>query len=312
MVVLVPDELGRLSQVNHFRPYVAGAEVNTAIGLARLGIACSFASGVGNDPFGEKVLRAAREEGVDVAHVQLIDGAQTGVFFKQWSGLQHATSVFYYRSGSAMAVGRWDTGPLEKDLADGAWDWVHVTGITAMISPPAQEAFFRVLKAAKQSGSTVSLDINVRLKLASLSEWKSLAQRVLPYVDWFFTGDEEAMQLFDTKDSKQLEQIFRGQGFEGEGVVVKEGADGAVACVGGVVTRVPAFEVRSVVDTVGAGDGFNAGFIAGMLRDMPFQEALRLGCLVGAYAVTSAGDYAGYPTLPEVAAVWQGKEEAPR
>lgn len=299
LVVLVPDRRGSLAAVGGFTPYAAGAELNTAIGLARLGVPSALACAVGDDPFGERIVRAARAEGVDTSCVARVEGYPTAVFFKQWAGLDGATSVYYYRSTSPMAQGRWELAPILQALKQGTWTWLHTTGITGMLGPEAAAGLTSLLTAARQGGCTVSFDINVRRKLADLAAWRALAAQVAPWVDWYFLGDEEAEALLGTSDPAAVAASLRACGFAGRGVIVKRGAAGAAACVGDEVLTVPAWPVAAVVDTVGAGDGFNAGFIAGMARGWPVAEALRLGTLVGAFAVTAEGDYEGYPLWRE-------------
>src|SRR5579875_1434054 len=94
LIVLVPDSPGKISSIHQFKPYATGAELNTAVGLARLGIQASFAGCVGVDPFGELICHAARAEGVNVRYIQKSPMGPTGMFFKQWSGLQAKTTVF--------------------------------------------------------------------------------------------------------------------------------------------------------------------------------------------------------------------------
>ena len=306
LVVMIPEAAGRLQEVPRFSPQIAGAEFNTAVGLARLGVPASFAGAVGADPFGEKVLRAARAEGLETACIERPAGGQTGVFFKQWSGLAGDPSVFYYRSASAMATGLWDAAALCGRLADGDWRWLHTTGITGMVGPGARAAWLSALRAARAGGAAVSFDVNVRLKMAPAERWRELLAAALPLADWFLAGDGEARLLFGADDAAAVERMARESGFGGRGAIVKEGERGATASVAGELTHVDAWPVRRVVDTVGAGDGFNAGWIAGMLSGRPLADAMRLGALVGAHAVTAVGDYEAYPYREEVEALLDG------
>jgi len=312
LVAMVPDSAGSVSSMQQFRPYPAGAELNTAVGLARLGLQPAFAGCVGDDVFGLFLQSSARAEGVDVTFLQRTPETPTAVLFKQWLGLRHSTSVFYYRSTSPMATGKWQADTLQAELVRGRWDWLHSTGITWMIGQGSAQTATNLLKQAHHQGIPVSFDVNIRLKLASISSWKQLISELVPYITWFFVGDEEARQLFATDAATDVEQRLRSLGFCGAGVVVKRGEQGATASMGGLETSVPVWPVRHVVDTVGAGDGFNAGFIAGMLRGGDIQAALRLASLVGAFAVTSVGDYQGYPTWAEALLELNGSESVER
>ncbi len=300
LVVLVPDRAARLEQIHHFEPFVAGAELNTAIGLARLGIDAHFACGMGQDPFGRTVTRALLSEGVNTSLAEQVSGGQTGVFFKEWNAFSGSTSVYYYRSQSTMGTGLWDGQVVADSLSAGKYSWLHLTGITAMVGEQMDHVVSNLLYAAKRGGATVSFDINIRLKLAPKERWRALADGVMHLLDWFFIGDEEALTLYQTVDPIEIDQIVRQHGFAGDGVVLKRGSKGATLIAQGQAVSVPAWPVRQVVDTVGAGDGFNAGFIAGHLRGMPVEECMKLGSVIGAYAVTSAGDYEGYPYWNDV------------
>ena len=308
LVSFVPDSQGHLSLSQQFRPYIGGAELNTAVGLARLGVRASFAATVGNDAFGRMILDRLRAEGVDVEHLHISREGSTGVYFKQWTGLQRDTSVFYYRSSSPMAQGQWRSEILREDLHYPRWTWIHTTGITGMIGDSCRAQSCELLREAKKAGLTTSFDVNIRRKLGNMDAWRQRVEEVLQDLDWFILGHEEAHWLFGTKDSTQVEENIGKLGFQGEGVVLKRGEMGAETSCSGRVTRVPARSVRSVVDPVGAGDGFNAGWIAGMVSGWSLENALRLGTVVGAFAVASAGDFDGYPYLQEALVEFEGMD----
>lgn len=313
LIVLVPDAPGTLSVTHQLRPYAAGAELNTAVGIARLGLHASVACSVGADPLGQIILHSGRAEGVDMSYVQQDPLAPTGMFFKQWSGLQGKTLVYYYRSTSSMASGGWrPETQVHQALRAGAWHWVHSTGITWMLGDASRKCATELFELSRSLGIPVSFDINVRLKLGNEEQWRELVGEVLPYLTWFVLGDEEARLLFQLEDASSIEQHIRELGFTGEGVMLKLGAQGAEASVGGRTARVPAWSVSRVIDTVGAGDGYNAGWITGMLRGWSLEESMRLGSLVGAFAVTSVGDYDGYPNWSEVLQELSGKGSVER
>lgn len=313
LIVLVPDAPGALSANHHLQPHAAGAEFNTAVGIARLGLRASIACSVGEDPLGQIIVHAGRAEGIDMSYVQQDPLAPTGMFFKQWSGLQGKTSVYYYRSTSSMASGGWHPDEeVHQGLRAGEWNWVHSTGITWMIGEASRKSATELFELSHNLGIPVSFDVNVRLKLGTEDQWRQRVSEVLPYLTWFVLGDEEARLLFQSDDASSIEQHIRERGFTGEGVMLKLGARGAEASIRGQKTCVPAWPVPRVMDTVGAGDGYNAGWIAGMLRGWSLEESMRLGSLVGAFAVTSAGDYDGYPTWSEVLQELSGKGSVER
>lgn len=306
LVVCVPDRAGKLHQVRRFHTDCAGAELNTAVGLARLDVPVVYLAKVGDDPFGEQIRRALREEGVDDRLVTASHRCPTGIYFKQWSGLDARTEVFYYRRQSAMALEGFPTEPAEAWLASGEIAWVHGTGITWMIGEAARRVSDALVEAAIRAGATCSFDINVRLKLAPADAWRALLEQMAPKATWLFLGDTEAELLLGTSRGPDVWAALREMGFAGEGVIVKRGAQGAEWLSEGGVLQVPAWPVSHVVDTVGAGDGFNAGFIAGRMKGWSVANALRLAALVGACAVTAEGDYEGYPTWREAMSYLEG------
>ncbi|ACV59300.1 sugar kinase [Alicyclobacillus acidocaldarius] len=307
LVVCVPDGPGKLHQVRRFHTSCAGAELNTAVGLARLDVPVAYLAKVGDDPFGEQIRRALREEGVDDGLLAASHRCPTGIYFKQWSGLDARTEVFYYRRQSAMAEEGFPTEPAEAWLASGEIAWVHGTGITWMIGEAARRASDALVEAATRAGATCSFDINVRLKLAPADAWRALLEHNAPRATWLFIGDSEAELLLGTARGQEVWAAIRDMGFVGEGVIVKRGAEGAEWLSDGGVLHVPAWPVSNVVDTVGAGDGFNAGFIAGRMKGWSVADALKLAALVGACAVTAEGDYEGYPTWREAMSYLEGQ-----
>ncbi len=307
LVVFVPDRPGKLHQVRGFHAACAGAELNTAVGIARLEVPVAYLAKVGDDPFGEQIRRALREEGVEDRLVTASHRFPTGIYFKQWSGLDGRTEVFYYRNQSAMAQEGFPTELAEEDLQAGDIGWVHGTGITWMIGDPARAASDALVEAAVRAGATFSFDINVRLKLAPADAWRALLAHMAPKSGWLFIGDSEAELLLGTTRGADVWTALRDMGFAGEGVIVKRGAEGAEWLSEEGALQVPAWPVSNVVDAVGAGDGFNAGFIAGRMKGWSVADALRLAALVGACAVTAEGDYDGYPTWREAMSYLEGQ-----
>lgn len=279
-----------------FQADVAGAELNTAVGLARLGVFATFSAAVGDDPFGAFILRELRAEGIDTTPVSLVQGASTGVFFKMPMGLDGDPRVEYYRSQSAMALGNYSAEECIPLINSGNVGWVHTTGITRMVSKSTRIETDRILKTAMDRRVVISFDINIRLKLGNLSLWRQNLQEVLPFTTWVFMGDSEAKQVYDTEDVTQVYEHILGSGFNGRGLVIKQGASGSTAITEEGIYHMEAFPIRHIVDTVGAGDGYNAGFIAGINAGWGIHQAMKLGSIIGAYAVSSRGDSSGYPS----------------
>ncbi len=295
-----------------FQMDCAGAELNTAIALARLKVEVAYAAALGADPFGDFILRELRAEQVDVSRVEQVESISTGVLFKMTSGLREDPSVMYYRKNTPMALGRWTGGGCAHELHLGHFSWVHATGIVWMVSEETRAHAQQIVQTAFENGTPVSFDINLRLKMAELSAWQQVLIEVLPYLRWLMIGDTEARQLFGTDQASDVDAAIKQWGFRGEGLVLKAGAKGATVYRDGGTHHVKAWPVERVVDTVGAGDGFNAGFIAGLLKEWGMEETLTLASLIGAHAVTSKGDSSGYPMWSSVESMLKGDGEVTR
>lgn len=278
-----------------FNVGAAGAELNTAIALGRMNVPVAYAAAVGDDPFGEFLVRELKADNVDVSRVSAASSGSTGILFKMKSGMERESHVYYYRSASPMALGHWQADQCVSDVLSGVFSWVHTTGIVRMLGDHTCHEVDRILRIASESGIQTSFDINIRLKMGGAATWRNNLKEVISYITWLFLGDTEAQLLFGTDEAQKVDEVIRGWGFVGQGLIIKQGEHGATAYTSDGAKHVEAKQVVQVVDTVGAGDGFNAGFIAGFLRGENLRDALDLGALIGAYAVTSAGDSSGYP-----------------
>ena len=293
MVLLVPPRTGLLRYATHFERYVAGAESNTAIGLSRLGHRVGWISRVGNDEFGQCILTFLRGEQVDVSQVLVDDEAPTGVFFKERRRAD-ATRVYYYRSGSAAS--RLNQDDISKDYIRQA-RCLHITGITPALNPSCRAALSRAITVAREASIPIAFDPNMRLKLWSAGEAREAFREIIPNVDIVLTSVEEAELITGTAQPEEAARALRAMG--PERVVVKLGDQGALALQEDDVVHVPPLKVE-VVESVGAGDAFNAGFLSGQLRDWDLSGSLRLGNILGALATTVPGDVEGLPDWDEV------------
>lgn len=294
MIQMTPTQSGLLRHARQFERYVGGAEANVAIGIVRLGHRAGWMSRVGADEFGACVQSKIRGEGVDTSRVVEDDEAPTGVYFKERRRAD-LTRVYYYRDGSAAS--RMEPSDLDADYI-GEASCLHLTGITPALSDSCRETVWEALRIAEAEGVAVSLDPNVRRKLWSEAEARATLREMMPYVHTVLTSEEEAALLTDTPDPEEAARALRDLG--PEQVVVRLGAEGALAVgADASVERRSAIDVE-VVDVVGAGDAFTAGYLAGQLRDWPLGRSLRLGNVAGGLATTVYGDSEGIPTWEDV------------
>ncbi|HEX8487217.1 MAG TPA: sugar kinase [Propionibacteriaceae bacterium] len=289
MILMLAAEDRPLAHAGRYDAMIAGAESNVAIGLARLGHRVAFFGKVGDDVFGEQVRRDLRAEGVDVTHLSSDPDRPTGLLFRD-TVVGSPITVHYCRAGSAataMSVADVPRGLVEQARL------LHVTGITAALSEVAFEATLETIRLARASGVHVSLDPNLRLRLASRERWQVLIDALARECDVVLTGVEEA-EVFTGGADPVGWLRDRGVGT----VVIKRGAEGATEDDLRSGERVAAQPARAVplVDPVGAGDAFDAGWLSGWLRGLPATDRLREAAAVASLVVASRGDSAGLPS----------------
>ncbi|WP_328645382.1 sugar kinase [Amycolatopsis sp. NBC_00348] len=285
MRLLLAEPGVALRRAHTFTSSVAGAETNVAVGLARLGHGVRWLSRVGDDPSGAHVLATLRADGVDVSRVEVDPERYTGFL------LRDTETVEYHRSGSAAS--RLSAAYVREAGLDGA-RLVHVSGITAMLSPGACEAVEALFALARASGAWVSFDPNVRLKLGRPERWRETVGPLLTRADLVFAGEEELELLGQTPDP-----LLAGRA---RTVVVKQRDKIARAVTAEGSWKQDSLVTR-VVDPVGAGDALTAGYLSAWLRGTSPEEALRAGAACAARVVGTRTDLEGLPDRRELALI---------
>jgi 2-dehydro-3-deoxygluconokinase len=283
---------------------MGGAESNVAIGLARLDVDCTWVSRVGDDALGTFLTREIRAEGVRVLAPR-DPAAPTGLMLKEHRG-GRPWRVRYYRSGSAASrLSPADVDAVADEIA--AADVLHLTGITAALGTAPRAAVERAIQVARDAGTLVSFDVNHRATLWPDDEAAPVLARQAATADLVFAGPEEARLLlgrppgsgptgFEDGEALARELAKRGPAT----VVVKLGALGALALSGDEAHRAAALPV-AVVDPVGAGDAFVAGYLSAVVGGGSVPDRLRTGNACGAAVCAVAGDWEGLPTRAELA-----------
>ncbi|PSL04201.1 2-dehydro-3-deoxygluconokinase [Haloactinopolyspora alba] len=304
MALVSGAEVGSWAGHRDLKLSVAGAESNVAIGVRRLGHPASWISRVGADGFGELILRELRAESVS-ALATTDDVRPTGLMVKERPNSLR-THVRYYRGGSA-AAGMTAADVDEQAVTSAAV--LHVTGITPALGRGPAEAVRHAVRLARDAGVTVSLDVNYRSALWSRDDAGAALAPLVAQADVVFGGPEEASLLVDEADPERMARDLVSLG-PGQ-AVVKLGADGAVSCIDGIVTSTPVVPVR-VVDTVGAGDAFVAGYLAELMSGAESEQRLRTAAAAGAFACTALGDWEGLPTGADLRALVGGGDQVRR
>lgn len=281
MALVTPVVTAPLSEAELFRLDIGGAESTVALYLRELGHRTAWASRVGDDPLGRRTVRAIAGHGVDVRWVATDPAAPTGVYFKDPG--PDGTRVHYYRSGSAASR------MTSADLAALPLDRVrllHLTGITPALSASCRELVETALAAPRTAGRLVSFDVNHRPGLWDAADAGPVLARLARLADIVLVGQDEAQALWGTATPRAVRKLIDGP----ERLVVKDGAVGATGFLGSSATFVPSPRVE-VVEVVGAGDAFAAGYLSGVLRGLDAAECLGAGHRLAARALSSTVDF---------------------
>jgi 2-dehydro-3-deoxygluconokinase len=308
LAAFVATAPGPLADAITYERHIAGAEANVAVGLTRLGHAVTYIGRVGPDGHGTAILRRLRGEGVDVGHLRVEADAPTGVLFRERRALG-ALDVVYHRADSAGS--RITPKDVDTAAADGAFErarWLHVTGITPALSSTASAAVARAIDLAEEAGTTISLDVNLRRRLWSDETAGPVLRALAGRVDVVFGSVDELAVLADTDPEAEPAELVAAVASLGPSTVVaKLGAGGAIGIeAGGALVQAPGIPVATIIDPVGAGDAFCAGFIAGRLDGVDLPDALWMGNACGALAVAAAGDQSGLPDRAELGRLLAG------
>ncbi|MGG0381485.1 sugar kinase [Priestia filamentosa] len=294
MVLFVPDSVTPLRYSSQFVKTIGGAESNVAIALSKLGHQVGWMGRLGDDEFGLYVRNYIRGEGVDTSHVIFDRKYPTGVFFKERQ-IGNDPKIYYYRKGSAASYMTPDN--LDEDYI-GQAKFLHLTGITPALSPSCQDTIYRAIELARKQGVKILFDPNIRLKLWSTEKARETLMDIASMCDIVLPGLEEGRIMTGESTPEKITQALLQNGFEA--VVVKLGEKGAYYATKEHREYVKGYPVHQIIDTVGSGDGFAAGFLSGLIRGWCYKEAVDLGNRVGAYALSVAGDVEGYPFWSQV------------
>lgn len=291
MVLLEPVTDGPLQYVHQFNKKIGGAESNVAIGVTRLGHTAGFMSQVGDEELGKFIVSSIRGEGVDTSRVKFNDEYATGLYIKERIR-EGSSQVYYYRKGSAASE-------MKKEDID--WDYlqqakvIHLTGITPFLSDSCEEIIYAVVDFAKENNILISFDPNLRFKLMMKKpNAKDIILKIAKQADIVMPGIDEAEYLLGTRDYNEIAEYFLNQGVSK--VVIKNGEIGTYyASKDGEAGFIPSFKVDRVVDPIGAGDGFAAGLLSGLMEEKSFEDSVIMGATIGAMVVTVNGDIEGLP-----------------
>jgi sugar/nucleoside kinase (ribokinase family) len=271
---------------------IGGSGAIMACGAARLGLRTALAGLVGPDQFGEFMLRAVSERGVDVSGVIVDPDVRTGLTVVLARPDDRAILTFP-GAIAAMTAARVEPGQLERARHVHVASFFLQTGLIAGLG--------ELLHAARAAGATTSVDPN----WDPAEDWDGGLRELLPLIDVLLPNAVEACRIAGVAG---VEAAAADLASAGPMVAIKLGADGALAAPAGggggeLVRASPPQRLVDMVDAVGAGDAFDAGLLCALLESRPLDAALAFGCACGTLSMRAAGGTAAQATLGEARAV---------
>jgi len=282
----VVPEPGRLVLVDEMSLHTGGCAINTATALARLGLPVEVIGKIGTDPFGDFLLNALAERGIETRGItrdQLVGTSATMVMVAPDGERRF---VHYIGANAHLKIDDIDLSMVE------AGSILHIAGSLVMPGIDGQPTA-ELLRHARAAGVTTFLDT----VWDDTGRWMDILAPCLPHVDYFVPSLPEGQALTGLEDPTEIAHALLERGVKTVGL--KMGVEGCLVMSGdGQAIRLPAFQV-DVVDATGAGDAFAAGFIAGVWQGWPIEETARFATAVGALCVTGLGASGGLRSLSE-------------
>jgi 2-dehydro-3-deoxygluconokinase len=304
MVRLSPPNFRRLEQTASFDVFIGGAEMNVAVAASRLGLKAAYVTRLPRNPLGRMVANKCREQGVDTNHFAWCDGGRVGLYFCEFGAMPRASSVMYDRKGSAIS--HIEPGMVPWDEIFVGTRHFHTTGITPALSPSAAAVTREALDAARKAGISTSVDLNYRAKLWSEEEARAYMTELMQFTDILITTEEDTYRVFKIRgsDYKEVaEKLTDRFGFRAVAITLRENITiwrnrwTVMAYADGKFYEDKTYELE-IVDRLGGGDSFAAGFLYGYLKG-DLDLAVRYGNAYAALKHSMPGDF-HWGTLEEV------------
>ena len=286
--VFISSDTDSVMSATKFERVTAGAEVNVAVTLSRLGLKAQYFSRFGNDQLGSVMLADIEAEGVDVSLAKRVDSF-TGAMVRN-PGKSAPVEITYLRKGSAAS------NIQPSDILDSyisSTRWLHATGITCAISDSGAKTVKHALEKASQLKIKSSFDLNIRRKLWSEEQARKVLEPLAHDVELLIGGEDEYQVVFGQADPKEilLEANKRGCKI----AVMTKGDQKMRFSIDGKYEEITPPKVVAI-DPVGSGDAFTGGVISGLLSGMSAKGALEQGSICGALVASMFGDWTGIPT----------------
>jgi len=295
MIRLTPPNFQRLEQTHEFEVSISGAELNTATGLARLGMRTTWVSRLVDNPMGRMIANRAREQNVDTTNILWAKEGRVGLYFYEMGASTRASQVFYDRANAAIS-----------QLKPGEVDWAtilkgarafHISGITPALSESCAEASNEAVAEAKRAGCVVSLDINYRARLWSKEAARECISGLLKDVTILFTTLDEASAVLGLEGSAEevAREIAGRWKVPVVAITLREAPSvlrniwSSLALADGKIYTGRTIELE-LIDRMGSGDSYDAGFLYGYLTG-DLNKAVAYGDALAAIKHSIPGDY---------------------
>ena len=310
MVRLSPPNHRRLEQTNLLDVSIGGAEWNVAVDLSRLGISTAWVSRLTDNAFGWMIRNKAREHGVDTSHITWTKGDRIGIYFVEFGATPRPSSVLYDRAHSSISQVK--PGEIDWKEALKSARWFHTSGITPALSASAAQVTTEALQAAKKAGCKVSYDLNYRGRLWTEEEARKCQEPLMEHIDVLFSTEEDTRKVLGItgKDYREVAQKLAEKfSFEVVCITLREDVSvlrnrwTAIAYAGGKIYDDRTYDVE-IVDRVGAGDSYTAGFVYGYLTG-DVEKGVKYGNAYSALKHSIPSD-ANWSTLSEVENLLKG------
>ncbi len=310
MVRLSPPDHRRLEQTTSLDVNIGGAEWNVAVDLSRLGISTAWVSRLTDNALGWMIRNKAREQGVDISHIVWTKDDRIGVYFVEFGATPRPSSVLYDRAHTAISQVK--PGEINwEEVLKGA-KWFHTSGITPALSPGAAQVTTEALQAARKAGCKVSYDLNYRARLWTEEEARKCQEPLMEHIDVLFSTEEDTRKVLGItgQDYREVAQKLAEKfNFEVVCITLREDVSvlrnrwTAIAYSAGKIYDDRTYDVE-IVDRVGAGDSYTAGFIYGYLTG-DVAKGVKYGNAYSALKHSTPGD-ANWATLKEVENLLKG------
>ena len=286
--VFISTDTDSVVSAKSFERVTAGAEVNVAVAISRLGLKSQYFSRFGNDQLGSVMLADIEAEGVDVSLVKRVN-SYTGAMVRN-PGKSAPVELSYLRKGSAAST-------IEpEDILDSyisSARWLHTTGITCAISTTGAKTVKTALEKAASLNVKSSFDLNIRRKLWSEADASKVLAPLSKDVELLIGGEDEYRAVFGAQEAKNVLAEANKRGCKI--AVMTKGDQKMRFSIDGSYDELEPPKVVAV-DPVGSGDAFTGGVIAGLLSGMSAEQALEQGSICGALVASMFGDWTGIPT----------------